>query len=108
MFGISISELILILLVALVVLGPDKLPKVARSLAKLFGEFRKHSEDLRLNIMGSVNDIGVKQTDFNKKSVFKLPSAIEIVSRQKNLDVEQTETLLKDKINDDKESESHG
>ena len=74
----------------------------------MFGEFRKHSEDLRLNIMGSVNDIGVKQTDFSKKSVLKLPSATEVVSRQEILDVVQTETQVKTKNSDDKENEIHG
>lgn len=47
MFGVGMSELIVILLVALVVLGPDKLPEVARLLAKGLAEFRKARQGLR-------------------------------------------------------------
>jgi sec-independent protein translocase protein TatB len=57
MFGIGISELAIIFLVALLVLGPDQLPKVARKLAQLVGEFRSFNDDLRLNLMSASNDI---------------------------------------------------
>lgn len=53
MFGIGISELLVIFLVALIVLGPERLPAAARTLAKLFGEFKRASDDLRLNIIGT-------------------------------------------------------
>ena len=43
MFGIGSSELLLILVVALLVLGPKNLPKVAHTLGKAMGEFRKVS-----------------------------------------------------------------
>ncbi|MDR0620260.1 MAG: twin-arginine translocase TatA/TatE family subunit [Deltaproteobacteria bacterium] len=37
MFGFSLAEVAVILTVALIALGPDKLPQVARSLAKVYG-----------------------------------------------------------------------
>jgi len=40
-------ELILILAVALIVLGPKKLPEIARALGKGISEFRKTTEDLK-------------------------------------------------------------
>lgn len=43
MFGISGAELIVILLVALVVLGPDRLPVVARKAGQLLGDLRRVS-----------------------------------------------------------------
>ncbi len=61
MFGIGISELAVIFLVALLVLGPDQLPKVARKLAQLLGEFRNFNDDLRLNLMSASNDITATQ-----------------------------------------------
>jgi len=39
-------ELVVILVVALVVLGPKRLPEVARSIGKLVSEFRRQSSDL--------------------------------------------------------------
>ncbi len=45
-FGIGIGEIILILLIALMVFGPGKLPEVARGLGKAVHEFRKYSSEL--------------------------------------------------------------
>lgn len=43
MFGISGAEVVIILLVALIVLGPDRLPEVARKAGQILGELRKVS-----------------------------------------------------------------
>jgi Tat protein translocase TatB subunit len=51
MLDIGISELLIILVVALIVLGPQKLPEIARKLGKGFAEFRRASEDLRRSIL---------------------------------------------------------
>jgi TatA/E family protein of Tat protein translocase len=47
MFGIGATELIVILAIALVVLGPKKLPEIARSLGRGLAEFRRASSDMR-------------------------------------------------------------
>jgi len=46
MFGIGMTELLVIMAIALVVLGPKKLPELARSLGKGLAEFRRASSDL--------------------------------------------------------------
>lgn len=51
MLDIGLSELLIILAVALVVLGPQKLPEVARSLGRGLAQFRRASEDLRRSIL---------------------------------------------------------
>jgi sec-independent protein translocase protein TatB len=47
MFGFNFSELVVIAIVALVVFGPDKLPKLMSELGKWAGEFKKSSDSLR-------------------------------------------------------------
>ena len=47
MFGIGSTELLVILLVALIVLGPKSLASVSRSLGKALGEFRRVSTDFQ-------------------------------------------------------------
>ena len=51
MFDIGFSELLVILVVALIVLGPKKLPEVARSLGRGLAELRRTSEDLRRSLL---------------------------------------------------------
>jgi sec-independent protein translocase protein TatA len=51
MFGIGMQELLIILVIALIVLGPTKLPGVARSIGKGLRELRRASDDLRGAIM---------------------------------------------------------
>jgi len=45
------TELVVILVIALLIFGPNKLPELARSLGKGFGEFRRASYDLRQSLM---------------------------------------------------------
>jgi sec-independent protein translocase protein TatB len=47
MFGIGGWEMILIMVVALLVFGPKRLPELARSLGRGLAEFRRASSDLR-------------------------------------------------------------
>ena len=59
MFGIGMPEMILILAVALIVIGPKKLPSLAKSLGRAIGEFRRATSDLKdsLDIDASIRDI---------------------------------------------------
>lgn len=48
MFGsIGMPELIIILVIALIIFGPRKLPELGRSLGRSIGEFKKASNELR-------------------------------------------------------------
>ncbi len=47
MFGMSGTEMIIIAIVALILIGPDELPKVARTVGKTLREVRKAGDDLR-------------------------------------------------------------
>ena len=48
MFGsIGMPELVIILVIALIIFGPRKLPELGRSLGRSLGEFKKASNELR-------------------------------------------------------------
>jgi len=50
MFDIGFSELIVIAIVALVVIGPERLPKVARTLGLLLGRAQRYVNDVKSDI----------------------------------------------------------
>jgi sec-independent protein translocase protein TatB len=54
---LSPAKVLVILVVALLVLGPDKLPKVAKQIGGLWGDFRKFRERLETDVRGNFPDL---------------------------------------------------
>ena len=63
MFGIGLPEMLLILALALIVVGPDKLPDLARSLAKGLLELKKTAEGLKSSLSEEVGQISEIKPD---------------------------------------------
>jgi Tat protein translocase TatB subunit len=57
MFGIGMPELLVILGLALLLIGPKKLPQLAKSLGKTMMELRKATDDLKETISEEINPI---------------------------------------------------
>ena len=55
MFDIGFSELIVIALVALVVIGPERLPRVARTVGALLGRAQRYVNEVKADIQNEVN-----------------------------------------------------
>jgi TatA/E family protein of Tat protein translocase len=53
---IGIQELVLILVIALLVFGPKKLPELGRSIGKTLAEFRRASNEIKHNIEKEMED----------------------------------------------------
>src|SRR5215212_8081074 len=50
MFGMSFTEIVIIAILALVLLGPDKLPDAAKTVAKGIRELKKATDDLKSQV----------------------------------------------------------
>jgi sec-independent protein translocase protein TatB len=66
MFDIGFSELLVCGIVALVVIGPERLPKVARTLGVLFGRLQRYVTQVKADINREMEmaDLGKVKTEF--------------------------------------------
>ena len=67
MFDIGFPELLVILLVGLVVVGPDKLPQLIKSLTKSFRTIRSYLNQIRSQLERSVGMDEIRQDLHNEK-----------------------------------------
>jgi TatA/E family protein of Tat protein translocase len=68
MFGIGMPELILIMVVALIVIGPKKLPDLAKSLGRALGEFKKATREFKetIELDHGLDDVKKTFNEMNK------------------------------------------
>ena len=87
MFGIGLPELVVILAVALIVLGPQRLPEVARMLGRAYAQLRRASEEFQQTIR---QDLAVleRQEDANRNK------AVAQEIRERCADVEDVQTTI--------------
>ncbi len=99
MFGIGMPEMILILAVALIVIGPRKLPELAKSLGRAIGEFRRATTELKesMEIETEINEVRRAFDDVNdeiKETIDMTPADIEqkspVLLPEKKEDAEKT------------------
>jgi sec-independent protein translocase protein TatA len=88
MFGIGLPELIIIAVIALLVVGPKKLPDLAKTLGKGFSEFKKATEGITDDLKGALKDDEKPKNEdgWNDSLLMKKP------------DTEEIKTDLSDKI----------
>ncbi|PLX74062.1 MAG: twin-arginine translocase subunit TatB [Desulfuromonas sp.] len=66
MFGIGFPELLLILALALIVIGPKRLPDIARALGRGFNEFKRATDDLKSTFNEEVKQADIRDQILNK------------------------------------------
>lgn len=74
MFDIGFSELMVIGVVALVVIGPERLPRVARTAGHLFGRMQRYVNDVKADINREIEMSELKDL---KKTVEEASSSLE-------------------------------
>ena len=88
MFGsIGMPELVIILVIALIIFGPRKLPELGRSLGRSLGEFKKASNELRSTLEEEVRI--EEQKDQRAKMEAEQNSAID-AAKTGSPDIEST------------------
>jgi sec-independent protein translocase protein TatB len=89
MFDIGFSELMVIAIVALVVIGPERLPKVARTLGHLFGRMQRYVNDVKADIT----------REMQLEELRKLQSEMEQTARSIETSVNQELRSAEDELN---------
>jgi sec-independent protein translocase protein TatB len=54
MFGVDFSEILVIMVVALIVLGPERLPKVARTMGEWWGRMQRYVNRIKMDVTTSM------------------------------------------------------
>jgi Tat protein translocase TatB subunit len=71
MFGLGMPEILLILAIALIVIGPQKLPELAKTLGRAMGEFKRSAQELKRSIDMDTTLQDVKSSTTDLKKVMK-------------------------------------
>ena len=88
MFDIGFSELMVIAVVALIVIGPERLPKVARTLGHLVGRMQRYVNDVKADIAREM------QLDELKKLQAQMQDAASSFEQSVTKEVSATEAEL--------------
>ena len=95
MFGIGFPELLLIMAIALIVIGPKRLPDLARALGRAMAEFRKATQEIKdsLDFDEDFKDIREAKKDLvDSVSGMTDPLCIE-ETEQKNMDTNREQGI---------------
>jgi len=97
MFDIGFSEIVLIAVVALVVIGPERLPKAARTMGHLFGRLQRYVNDVKSDISREMelDDLRKLQREV-QSAASDLKSSVENAGRDMESEVRDVERSLTD------------
>ena len=75
MFGLGLGEIAIIMVVALVVFGPDRLPEMAKQAASFVRDMRKMVANARRDMGVSIQDLGIDEEDLRTLKQLRNPKA---------------------------------
>ena len=86
MFDFALSELVIVMLVALVVIGPERLPKVARTAGSLWGRMQRYVHSVKSDI---ANDLAIEEAKQLRKDIGEQLTAVERAAIETRLSLER-------------------
>jgi sec-independent protein translocase protein TatB len=92
MFDIGFSELLVIGVVALLVIGPERLPKVARTAGLLFGRFQRYVNSVKADIGREM------ELDELRKAGQTFKESVEQAARGVESGVQEAEYSMRDEV----------
>jgi sec-independent protein translocase protein TatB len=95
MFGIDFSELMVIMLVALIVIGPERLPKVARTLGFLWGRAQRYVNSVKADIS---RDLAIDEFRQLQQQVQQEAGSAELAVKQVTQNLDQQVQQLTDSV----------
>ena len=106
MFGLGMPEILLILAIALIVIGPKKLPELAKTLGRAMGEFKRSAQDFKrsIDMETTLHDIKSSATDMTDITGKSRQEKKDKDQNQENPDQEKTD-IPKDGPFEDAEAE---
>ena len=97
MFDIGFSELVVIAVVALIVIGPERLPKAARTMGHLFGRLQRYVNDVKSDISREIELDELRKLQKEVQSAAQdLKSSVETAARGAEEGVRSVEQQLND------------
>jgi sec-independent protein translocase protein TatB len=94
-FDIAFSEIIVIAVVALVVIGPERLPKVARTLGHMFGRLQRYVNDVKADINRELELDELRKLQSEVQTAARdLESSVTTAAREVESGVRSVETQL--------------
>jgi sec-independent protein translocase protein TatB len=92
MFGVDFSEIMVIMVVALIVLGPERLPKVARTMGEWWGRLQRYVNRMKADVTTSMELEELRQMERRiKAEADALERTVQQAGNEINREVQQLE-----------------
>src|SRR5687768_10740451 len=103
MFDIAFTELMVIGLVALIVIGPEKLPRVARTVGHLAGRLQRYVSDVKADINREIElDELRKMRDSMQQAASEMQSSVQSELHKTETDLNKAVEEVKESVEDKK------